>query len=98
MKIRKYRKLQMRKGKLERTKISRSYSTLSIDCRSDLAEGGVSSRCRIEKKEENGERTQTRGHPSGFSRLEVFKKAATKKDDHNHPKSLQRGNYRIENI
>ena len=34
----------------------------------------------------------------GFSRLEVFEKAATKKDDHNHPNSLQRGNYRIENI
>ena len=34
----------------------------------------------------------------GFFRLEVFGKAATKKDDHNHPNSLQRGNYRIENI
>ena len=28
----------------------------------------------------------------GFSRLEVFEKAATKKDDHNHPNSLQRTN------
>ena len=28
--------------------------------------------------------------PDGFSRLEVFEKAATKKDDHNHPNSLQR--------
>jgi hypothetical protein len=26
----------------------------------------------------------------GFSRLEVFEKAATKKDDLNHPNSLQR--------
>ena len=34
----------------------------------------------------------------GFSRLEVFEKAAPKKDDHNHPNSLQRGNYRIENV
>ena len=34
----------------------------------------------------------------GFSRLEVFEKAATKKDDHNHPNSLQRVNYRNENI
>ena len=36
--------------------------------------------------------------PDGFSRLEVFEKAATKKDDHNHPNSLQRVNYRNENI
>ena len=34
----------------------------------------------------------------GFFRLEVFEKAATKKDDHNHPNSLQRVNYRNENI
>ena len=34
----------------------------------------------------------------GFSRLEVFEKAATKKDNHNHLNSLQRVNYRIENI
>ena len=34
----------------------------------------------------------------GFSRLKVFEKAATKKDDHNHPNSLRRGNYRIENM
>ena len=34
----------------------------------------------------------------GFSRLEVFEKAATKKDNHNHPNSLQRVNYRIEHI
>ena len=34
----------------------------------------------------------------GFPRLEVFEKAATKKDDHNHPNSLQRVNYRNENI
>ena len=33
----------------------------------------------------------------GLTRLEVFEKAATKKDDHNHPNSLQRGNYEIEN-
>ena len=34
----------------------------------------------------------------GFCRLEVFEKAATKKDDHNHPNSLRHGNYRIENM
>ena len=34
----------------------------------------------------------------GLSRLEVFEKAATKKDDHNHPNSLQRGNYSNENM
>ena len=33
----------------------------------------------------------------GLSRLEVFEKAATKKDDHNHPNSLQRVDYRNEN-
>ena len=32
----------------------------------------------------------------GFSRLEVFEKAATKKDDHNHPNLLQRVDYRNE--
>ena len=31
------------------------------------------------------------------SRLEVLEKAATKKDDHNHPNSLQRVDYRNEN-
>ena len=36
--------------------------------------------------------------PDGFSRLEVFEKAATKKDDHNHPNLLQRVDYRNENI
>ena len=38
--------------------------------------------------------------PDGFSRLEVFEKAATKKDDHNHPNSLQaeRVKYRNENM
>ena len=56
---------------------------------------GVSTRCRIEKKEENGENTNQKA-PAGFSRLEVFEKAATKKDDHNHPNSLQRVNYRNE--
>ena len=59
---------------------------------------GVSTRCRIEKKEENKEGTQTRKHPNGYPQLEVFEKAATKKDDHNHPNSLQRVNYRKENI
>ena len=34
--------------------------------------------------------------PDGFSRLEVFEKAATKKDNHNHPNSIE--DYRIENI
>ena len=33
----------------------------------------------------------------GFPRLEVFEKDAMKKDDHNHPNSLQHGNYEIEN-
>ena len=28
--------------------------------------------------------------PDGFSRPEDFEKAETKKDDHNHPNSLQR--------
>ena len=51
---------------------------------------GVSTRCRIEKKEENREGTQTRKHPNGYPQLEVFEKAATKKDDHNHRNSLQR--------
>ena len=34
--------------------------------------------------------------PDRFSRLEVFEKAATKKDDHNHPNLLQRVDYRYE--
>ena len=34
----------------------------------------------------------------GFSRLEVFEKAATKEDDHNHPNSLPRVNYRNKNM
>ena len=59
---------------------------------------GVSTRCRIEKKEENREGTQTRKHPNGYPQLEVFEKAATKKDDHNHPNSLQRVNYRKKNL
>ena len=53
---------------------------------------------RKEKKEENRERTQARRHPTGYSQLEVFEKAATKKDDHNHPNSLQHVNYRNENM
>ena len=59
---------------------------------------GVSTRCRIEKKEENTEGTRTSKHPNGYPPLEVFEKAATKKDDHNHPNSLQRINYRKENV
>merc|ERR1719235_2609155 len=51
-----------------------------------------SARCRIEKKEENRERTQARRHPNGYSPLEVFEKAATKKDNLNHPNSLQHVN------
>ena len=39
---------------------------------------------RKEKKEEHREGTQTRKHPNGYTKLEVFEKAATKKDDHNH--------------
>ena len=53
---------------------------------------------RKEKKEENREGTQTSKHPNGYPKLEVFEKAATKKDDHNHPNSLQRINYRKENV
>ena len=45
---------------------------------------------RKEKKEENREGTQTSKHPNGYPKLEVFEKAATKKDDHNHRNSLQR--------
>merc|ERR1711904_671246 len=37
-------------------------------------------------------------HPNGYPQVEVFEKAATKKDDHNHPNSLQRVNYRKENV
>ena len=50
---------------------------------------------RKEKKEENREGTQTSKHPNGYPKLEVFEKAATKKDNHNHPNSLK--DYRIEN-
>ena len=53
---------------------------------------------RKEKKEENTEGTQTSKHPNGYSPLEVFEKVATKKDDHNHPNSLQRITYRKENV
>jgi len=38
-----------------------------------------STRCRIEKKEENREGTQTRKHPNGYPQLEVFEKAAFEK-------------------
>ena len=51
---------------------------------------------RKEKKEEHREGTQTRKHPNGYTKLEVFEKAATKKDDHNHPNLLQRVDYRNE--
>ena len=60
--------------------------------------GGVSTQCRIEKKEENTEGTRTSKHPNGYPPLDVFEKAATKKDDHNHPNSLQRVNCRKENM
>ena len=71
---------------------------------------GKLARCRIEKKEENGERTQTRRHPrivpTGSVRKSCklivaafcsFLHAAKSCNDHNHPNSLQRGNYRNEN-
>ena len=57
---------------------------------SQLIKGKQSMSNRKEKKEENREGTQTSKHPNGYPQLEVFEKAATKKDDHNHPNSLQR--------
>ena len=44
-----------------------------------LVFGGVSTRCRIEKKEENGERTQTRRHPMDFPDWKCSKKLQRKK-------------------
>ena len=57
---------------------------------------GVSSRCRIEKKEEKEREHKPEG-TRGCTRPEVFGKDAMKKDDRNHPNSMQHGNYRIEN-
>ena len=56
----------------------------------------VSSRCRIEKKEEKEREHKPEG-TRGCTRPEVFGKDAMKKDDRNHPNSMQHGNYRIEN-
>ena len=63
---------------------------------SDEILSGVSSRCRIEKKDEKEREHKPEG-TRGCTRLEVFEKDAMKKDDHNHPNSLQQGNYEIEN-
>ena len=57
---------------------------------------GVSSRCRIEKKEEKEREHKPEG-TRGCNRPEVFGKDAMKKDDRNHPNSMQHGNDRIEN-
>ena len=56
---------------------------------------GVSSRCRIEKKEEKEREHKPEG-TRGCTRPEVFGKDAMKKGDRNHPNSMQHGNYRIE--
>ena len=60
-------------------------------------EGGKHSMSKRKEGRKWRENTNQKA-PDGFSRLEVFEKAATKKDDHNHPNSLQRVNYRNENI
>jgi hypothetical protein len=52
---------------------------------------GVGSLCRIEKKEEKEREHKPEGI-RGCTRLEVFGKDAMKKDDRNHPNSMQRGN------
>ena len=57
----------------------------------------VSSRCRIEKKEEKEREHKPEG-TRGCTRPEVFGKDAMKKGDRNHPNSMQHGNYRIENL
>ena len=56
---------------------------------------------KIEKRKTTMERIQpegTRGYTLSVgkktTRLEVFEKIAMKTDDHNHPKSLQYGNFR----
>ena len=43
------------------------------------AKGGVSTRCRIEKKEENRERTQPRRHPKDFPAGSVRKSCNEKR-------------------
>ena len=56
---------------------------------------GVSSLANRKEERKWRENTNQKA-PDGFSRLEVLEKAATKTDDHNHPNSLQRVNYRNE--
>jgi len=56
---------------------------------------GVSSRCRIEKKEEKEREHKPEG-TQGCTRPEMFGKDAMKKDDRNHPNSIQHGTYRKE--
>ena len=64
---------------------------------SERKKEGVSSRCRIEKKEEKEREHKPEG-TRGCTRPEVFGKDAMKKGDRNHPNSVQHGNYRIENL
>ena len=59
--------------------------------------GGVSSRCRKEKKEEKKREHKPEG-TRGCTRPEVFGKDAMKKGDRNHPNSMQHGNSRIERL
>jgi len=56
---------------------------------------GVSSRCRIEKKEEKEREHKPEG-TRACTRPEVFGRDAMKKGDRNHPNSMQHGNSRIE--
>ena len=78
-------------------KASQDSTSSTGSCELAVLRGKHSMSNRKEKKEENREGTQTSKHPNGYPKLEVFEKAATKKDDHNNPNSLQRGNYEIEN-
>ena len=49
------------------------------------------------RKEGRKEREHKPEGTRGCTRPEVFGKDAMKKDDRNHPNSMQHGNYRIEN-
>ena len=55
---------------------------------------GVSSRCRIEKKEEKEREHKPEG-TQGCTRPEMFGKDAMKKDDRNHPNLMQHGNSQV---
>ena len=67
------------------------------ECHVSIFTGGKHSMSNRKEGRKWRENTNQKA-PDGFSRLEVFEKAATKKDDHNHPNSLQRVNYRNENV